>query len=113
MTKYNLTIRQVDRVIFDSIKNSQKTIETRAATDKYRKIKAGDILVFACGDEKLEKQIARVDYYKNIDEMTKAINFKSVMPFVGSTDEMEKVYFGFSGYKEKINKFGLVAFKLK
>lgn len=113
MTKYILKIRQVDKVVFDEIKNGSKTIETRAATDKYRGIQEGDILVFACGDEKLEKMVDKVDIYKSIDEMIRAIDFKSVMPFVDSIDEMKKVYFSFPNYKEKIKTFGLVAFKLK
>jgi ASC-1-like (ASCH) protein len=113
MTKHILKIRQVDRIVFGAIKNSQKTIETRAATGKYREIKAGDILVFVCGDEKLEKLVERVDIYKSIDEMIKTIDFKSIMPFVNSITEMKKVYFSFPNYKEKIKKFGIVAFKLK
>jgi ASC-1-like (ASCH) protein len=113
MTKHILKIRQVDRVVFDAIRNGQKTIETRAAADKYRKIKSGDILVFVCGDEKLEKLVERVDIYKSIDEMIKTIDFKSIMPFCNSVDEMKKVYFSFPNYKEKIKKFGIMTFKLK
>ena len=106
-------MRQVDKFVFDSIRNGEKTIETRAATDRYRKIKQGDILVFTCGDEKLEKEIEKVDYYKSIDEMVKAIDFKKIMPFVSSLKEMEEIYYSFSNYKDKIDKFGLVVFKLR
>lgn len=112
MTKHILKIRQVDKVVFDAIKNGQKSIETRAATDKYRKIKTGDVLVFVCGDEKLEKTVDKVNIYKSIDEMIRVINFKNIMPFVDSIDEMKKVYFSFPNYKEKISKFGLIAYKL-
>ena len=110
MTKHNLKIRQIDKIVFDAIKNGQKVIETRAATDKYREVKSGDILVFLCGDEKLEKQIKKVDIYESIDEMVKVIDFKDVMPFVDSVDAMKKVYFSFPKYKEKIEKFGLIVF---
>lgn len=113
MKKHILKIREVDKVVFGAIKNGQKTIETRAATDKYRRIKVGDVLVFVCGDEELEKSVEKADIYKSIDEMVKVIDFKNVMPFVDSIDEMKKVYFSFPNYKEKIEKFGLVAFKLK
>ncbi len=113
MVKHNLKIRQIDRVVFDAIKNGQKFIETRAVANKYRKIQEGDILVFVCGDEKLEKSVEKVDIYKSIDDVVKVIDFKSVMPFVDSIDEMKKVYFSFPDYKEKIEKFGIIAFKLK
>lgn len=113
MTKHILKIRQVDKVVFDAIKNGQKSIETRVATDKYRKIKTGDVLVFVCGDEKLEELVKGVSIYRSIDEMVRVINFKNIMPFVDSVDEMKRVYFSFPNYKEKIEKFGLVALKLK
>ena len=80
MARHNLKIRQVDRAFFDSIRSGQKTIETRAATDKYRKIRAGDVLVFICGDQRLEKLVESVGYYRNIDEIVKAIDFKSIAP---------------------------------
>jgi ASC-1-like (ASCH) protein len=113
MKKHILKIRQVDKVFFEVIKEGRKTIESRAAIDRYRKIKEGDVLVFVCGSEKLEKKVKKVEYYKTIEEMTKVINFKKVMPFVDSIEEMKKVYFSFPDYKQKIDKFGLVVFKLK
>jgi len=113
MKKHILKIRKVDKIVFDSIKENKKTIETRAATDKYRKIEKNDILVFVCDNETIEKEIKKVECYKNIDQMVKVIDFKKIMPFVNSIEEMKKVYFSFPGYKEKIEKFGLVVFKLK
>ena len=112
MNKRSLRIRQVDKFVFDSIKKGDKTVETRVATDRYRNIEVGDILVFICGDEKLEKEVEKVDYYKSIDEMAKKIDFKKIIPFVNSIDEMKNIYFSFSNYKDKIDKFGLMVFKL-
>ncbi|NQU82582.1 MAG: hypothetical protein HQ539_01405 [Parcubacteria group bacterium] len=82
MATHILKIREIDRVVFDSIKNGEKTVETRACTDKFRKIEKDDVLVFVCGDSRLEKQVLEIDYYKSIDEMTKVLDFKKVMPFV-------------------------------
>ena len=106
MKNHVLRIRKVDKVVFDSIKNKKKTIETRAATDKFRKIKKGDILIFVCENKELEKQIKQVELFESIDKMLEKINFKKIMPFVNSADEMKKVYYSFSGYKEKIKKIG-------
>ena len=58
MKKHILKIREVDRIVLKAIKNNQKTIETRAATAKFRKIEKGDVLVFVCGDDKLEKEVS-------------------------------------------------------
>jgi len=110
MKKHILRIRKVDKIVFDFIKNKKKTIETRAATDKFRKIEKGDILVIVYNNKRLEKQIKRVELFESVDKMLKKINFKKVMPFVNSIDEMKKVYYSFPGYKEKIKKVGLIAF---
>lgn len=113
MKKHTLRIRQVDKFVFDSIKDGRKTIETRAAIDRYREIKKGDVLVFVCGEEKLEKEIKKVAYFKSIDEMLKAVDFKKIMPFVDSIEKMKQVYYSFPGYREKIKKLGLMVFFLK
>jgi len=110
MKKYVLRIRKIDKIIFDSIKNKKKTIETRAGTDKFRKIKKGDILIFLCEGRRMERQVKKVELFENIDKMLKKIDFKEVMPFVNSIDEMKKVCYSFSGYKEEIKEFGLVGF---
>ncbi len=113
MEKHILVIREADGIVFEAIKNGTKTIETRAATDKYRKVKEGDILIFVCSGERLEKQIIKVEYFQGIDEMVKVIDFKKVMPFVNSVEEMKQVYFSFPNYEEKISQFGLAVFYLK
>ena len=113
MVKHILRIRKVDRFVFDSVKEGDKIIETRAATVKNRKIKKGDFLVFVCEGEKLEKEIKKVSYFKSIDGMVKEIDFKKIMPFVNSIEEMKQVCYSFSNYQEKIKQFGLVAFELK
>lgn len=113
MTKYILRIRGIDKFVFDSIKKNEKTIETRAAKEKLRNIGQGDILVFVCGEEKLEKKVKNVSYFENVDELVKKIDFKKIMPFVSSVKEMKKVYYSFPNYREKIKNFGLIAFELE
>ena len=83
------------------------------ATDRFRKIEAGDALIFFAGGEKLEKKVKSVGIYKGVDELISEIDFRKVMPFVSSVEEMKKVYYSFPNYKEKINKFGLIVFMLK
>ena len=113
MKKYILRIRGTDKFVFDSIKKGDKRVETRAATDRYRRIKEKDVLVFVCGNERIEKKVKKVSYFKDIDEMIKKIDFKKIMPFVSSSvEEMKSVCYSFSGYREKIKKFGLVAFEI-
>lgn len=112
MAKYILKIRAVDKIVFNSLVKNEKTIETRAATDKYRKIQRGDILIFDCQGEKLEKRVNKIKIYKNISAMTKEINFRKVVPLVSSVKEMTKLIYSFPKNKEKIKKHGIIAFWL-
>lgn len=111
--KIVFVIREVDRRVFEAIKNGEKTIETRKANEQNLAIKKGDIAVFECGQDVLEKEILETRHFKSIDEMLMVYNFKQIMPFVDSKEEMIKVYHSFPGYKEEIEKNGLVAFELK
>lgn len=113
MAKHILKIRQLDKVVFDAINNGQKTVETRAATAKYRRIKVGDTLVFVCGGDRLERRVGSVAMYPSIEKMAAAIDFQSIMPFVDSAGDMRGIYHSFPGYQEKIQENGLVAFRLE
>lgn len=110
MKTWILRFRARDRDNFNEIKRGLKTIETRAATPRYTKIRAGDRLVFVCGKARLTKKVKRAKRFRTIGEMLRAINYKKIMPSVQSVEEVRKVYYGYHGYKEKIKKFGVVAF---
>jgi len=106
-------MRKTDKLVFDAIKKGKKTVETRAATERYGKIQMGDALVFVCGRKKIERKVGGVKHFTSIEGMAKKIDFKKIMPFCESIEEMRKVYFSFPGYKEKLKKFGILAFDLK
>jgi ASC-1-like (ASCH) protein len=113
MTKHLLRIRAVDRKFFEIIKTGQKTIETRAGTNKFQMIRTGDILKFVCGKESLERKVTKVSHFKTIEEMLRILGLAKIMPFAKSVDEAKKVYYSFPQYKEKIEKYGLVAFEME
>ena len=97
---------------FDAIKSGEKWVETRAATEKYTKIKEGDILVFECGDKKLEKEVLHVEIFKNIHAMLKKYKVTDIMPNKKTKEDLESAYYSYPDYKEKIEKFGLIAFEI-
>ncbi len=111
--KFVLRLRAEDGLIFSCLKNGSKSIDTRAATAKYRNIKSGDTLVFVCGGKKLSKQVKEARRFKTIPGLKRALKYKKIMPWLKSSKDMEKEYYKFSGYKEKIKKFGLIAFEFK
>lgn len=105
-------MRAVDRDIFEAICDGKKKVETRAATVRYRDIKAGDILRFVCGKDSFEKKAQKVQIFKNIVTLLKKYRAKDINPFVKSAAELRKMYYSFSGYRDKIKQYGIIAIKL-
>ncbi|MBI3633741.1 MAG: hypothetical protein HY226_05640 [Candidatus Vogelbacteria bacterium] len=97
---------------FDAIRSGEKWVETRAATPKYISIKVGDILVFECGDKKLERKVLQVAVFKNISILLKKYKVTDIMPNKKTKADLEAAYFSYPDYKEKIEKFGLIAFEI-
>ena len=113
MEKYTLRFRAVNKDTFLDIKFGKKTVETRAATERYQNIKAGDILVLSCGKQKFEKKVKKAKIFKSIKALTTAYSIKKIMPDIASEKELRNAYYSYPSYKEKIKKFGLIALELK
>lgn len=110
---HSLLIREVDRKVFEAIKDGSKTIETRAATEKHKVVEVGDVLCFVCGENRLEKKVKSVNLFDSVEELTEKFDFKKIVPFSNSAEEVKEIIFGFPGNEEKVNKFGLIAFGLE
>ncbi len=102
----------VNRDIFLAIKNGTKRVETRAATKKYQKAKKGDVLVFVCGKSKFKKQIKNIEHFSSVKSLLKKHKPSAINPNVHSPKELEKMYYEYPEYKEKIKKFGIVAWTI-
>ena len=113
MEKHILKIREIDKDFFDVIKDNRKTIETRAATPQYRKIKRGDMLIFRCGKQEVEKKVKEIHLFKNIDELLNEFDLSNIMPQIASKNEAKKAWHSFPDYQEKISKHGLIAWTLE
>lgn len=113
MKKYTLRFRAMNKDIFLDIKSGKKTVETRAATMKYRDIKDGDLIVLVCGKERFEKTAKKAKIFRTIKALTKTYSFKKIMPNISSEKELRDAYYSYPNYKEKIKKFGLIALELK
>jgi ASC-1-like (ASCH) protein len=113
MKKHILKIAQTGRYIFDAIKKGQKKIETRAGTEKYQKIVAGDILVFSCGKDSFEKEVKKVKHFKTIKALLKVYKPQEINPKTKTEKETVEMYYSFPDYEQKIKDFGILAFELK
>lgn len=107
-----LKVRSENRDIFEAIRDGQKKIETRAATDKYRKIKAGDKITFVCGKQVFTKQVKRVCLFKTIAALLKKYKVEQINPVLKSAKALREMYYSFPRYREKLKKYGLIVFEL-
>jgi ASC-1-like (ASCH) protein len=112
MKNHRLPFQATDKQMFDDIKSGLKSIETRAGTVAYQKIVEGDTLTFTCGKDKLVKVVKEVRHYNSLDEMFNELDLKDIMPRVESIEEAKKIYYSFTGYRERLERDGVLAFSL-
>lgn len=107
-----LPFRAGDKADTENIKNGLKTIETRAGTVRYKDVKAGDTLVISCAGEKFEKTVKKVKHYDSIEALLTENDFKLIAPTAETVGDVYKMYASYPGYKDKIAKYGIMAFYL-
>lgn len=112
MKDHRLTFRTTDRDKFEEIAKGIKTIETRAATQKYKAVQSGDSLTFVCGNDRLTKTVAKVEHFNSLEEMFSKLPLNSILPSAKNLNEAKKVYYDFPNYQEKIEATGIIAFSL-
>ena len=113
MSKYTLKFRATNKSIFLDIKSGKKSVETRAASERYKDIKAGDIVVLVCGKERFGKKVKKARMFKSIKALLKTYPIKKIMPHFSTEKELQNACYSYPGYKEKIQKYGLIALELK
>lgn len=104
-----LVFNKINKDIFEMLKSGKKPVETRAATAKYKKIKAGDEMEFSCDGERFEKTVAKVTHFDSIETLLKNYKPETINPKLKTKEEIMEMYHSFPGYKEKIEKEGIVA----
>lgn len=110
---YKLKTRTADRGIFEAIVAGRKRVETRAATARYRKIKAGDKIYLACGRDKIVRQVVAARVFPSVAGLLKKYRPGQINPTVKTAAELREMYNSFPGYREKLKKLGLIAWELK
>jgi len=110
---HTLVFAEVNKDTFEAIRSGKKKIETRAGSVKYQKVKSGDTLIMSCAGKEFPKKVKKVRHFKSIPALFKVYTPYEINDKTKSVAEATKVYYGYSGYKEKIAKFGLFAFELE
>lgn len=107
-----LKVRASDKDIFDALASGQKKIETRARTEKYKNIKAGDFVIFACGAKRIKKRVKKVECFRSIAAILKKYKPKDINPKIKTAKEAVEMWHSFPGYNVKIKRCGLIAMQL-
>ncbi|MFA6603713.1 MAG: ASCH domain-containing protein [Patescibacteria group bacterium] len=110
---YRLRFREIDRDIFDSVRSGEKTVETRAATERYRDIAGGDQILFVCGRDSFAKIVKSARIFRSLPALLRRYRVRDINPDVRTAAALKAMYESFPGYREKIKKFGLIALELE
>jgi ASC-1-like (ASCH) protein len=108
-----LRFRATDGKDFEALRQGRKKIETRAASPRYQKIVAGDVLVITCGGETIEKTVKEVVHVSSVDELFTKFALSDVFPDAKDIEEAKATYNSYAGYRDKIAAYGLLAFVLE
>lgn len=108
-----LRFRNTNRDIFEAIKNGNKKIETRAATQRYRSIKSGDTIFFVCGKSKFKKDVKSVEIFGSVRAILKKYKPSQINPNIKTEKEARDMWNSFPGYSDKIRRYGLIVFSLR
>ncbi len=106
-------IAKREKEIFDHIRSGKKSVETRAATPRALHAKAGDIAVFLCAGERIEKRIKAATHFKSVAAMLKKYEAAAINPSARSSRDLLRMYATFPGYAEKLQAFGIIAIELQ
>jgi len=109
MKTKTLEFRLQDKGHFEAIKRRLKTVETRAASEKYCDIKPGDSVSFRCSTEEVVMKVQAVEHYSSIEKLLDEIPIDRLMPGLTTLEEVKKAYRGYPGYEQKIAQHGLIA----
>ncbi|MFH1193271.1 MAG: hypothetical protein V1656_03065 [Candidatus Jorgensenbacteria bacterium] len=110
---YTHRFRAVDRDIWEAIKRGAKKVETRAATPRYQKIAVGDRVALVCGKSRFIRHVRKVHHFRSVAALTKKYKLSAINPNCKTLKELNAMYLSFPGYKEKLKRYGIVAFELK
>lgn len=113
MTKtHTLIFDSKDRHNFDALNSGKKSIETRAGSEMYHQIQPDDNIVFVCDKESIYKKVKEVYKFNNLDDLLETISLTDIMPWVKSRSEAREIWLSFPGYKQRIEQYGIIAFKV-
>lgn len=113
MRRHVIEFHDVNRPLFEAIRTGTKRVETRAATEKYTAVRAGDEVLFVCGGETCLKTVVTAKRFRTVDELLGVYPPSAIAPWLSSVEDVRALYQTFPGYAAKLERHGVVAFELQ
>lgn len=101
----------IKKPYFDQIAVGLKTVEWRTGPH-FESYKVWDTLVFLSGEKVIEKPIQAVIRYPSVKAYLEQEGLENCLPWVSDLTEAEEAYLSIPGYPEKIEKYGMLAFRI-
>jgi ASC-1-like (ASCH) protein len=116
MKSWVLRIRKADKDIFDRIKSSEKTTETRPmnapeSRKYYGQMKPGDRLVILCDGQKIEKRVRTTRIYKDFEKYLNKENLENILGKGTTREDARRVHYSFG--RERLEKRGIIAIDME
>lgn len=108
-----LLFAKENKDIFEMIKSGQKSVETRAATQRYKSIIPGDVLTFVCEGDSFKKTVTKTKVFPSIHSLLERYQPKEINPKLETAGEINAMYQSFPGYEAKIKEHGILAIEVK
>jgi len=116
-SNYNPSLKRYDEIplkrqYFELVKSGRKTVEGRINSGPFAKMEAGNFFYFKNGEEKVGCLVTGAIKYKTFREMLSNEGVEKCLPGITSIDEGARIYDGIPGYREKAQRFGVVALQI-
>lgn len=106
---HELNIREP---FFSQIKQKYKSFEVRINSPFFSNIKINDQIKFLCRSKSFNCRVVNVVQFSTFRELLTSVGFEKCLPSERSLDSAVAVYYNLPGYREKEEKFGVVAFEI-
>jgi ASC-1-like (ASCH) protein len=113
MKTHHIIFREQDKNSFDRISRGEKIYETRAGSNEYLEVSTGDELIITCGTDTITKTVAEALHFASGEELLQKISVEEIMPKGTTNEQIIESWNSFPSYPERIQEFGIIAWKLK
>lgn len=95
---------------FSQLSSCKKTVEWRSGKN-FEYYKIGDVITFINWNKQISKKIANIIKYSSLEEYIENEWLENILPWIKTKEDAVRIYEWIPGYKEKIKKYGIIAFK--